>query len=1198
MKRRFAAAFVSLIVAVCLRAVAFAGTTGSITGHVTDADTFSALANVTIEASSPSQSVTTTTDETGHFTFISLLPDRYTILAQKRGYDPTIQQSVSVFADNTRAISLSLKEQLRDIAHVHIQAAADLVRPGTGADVYSVDRATAQDAQALGGGGGLNNIYSALASLPGVFVPQGQKGWFQAVYVRGADYDAVGYEYDGVPVNRAFDNYDGATGSNVGQQQLQLYTSGGPASASATGIAGFINQVIRTGTSPGFAGVDAQIGAPAFYHKLGVEAGGASGNRRFSYYAGFSGYNQDYRLVDQFNGGGVAFPYFASPIMTPGFQSHGRLAGGAAPACVNGAPPATLPTSIALPACYTFAPGNLNSTASISDREAVVNLHYAIPHKYDTSRDDVQVLANASALDTYAYDSQLDVGTATIQNAFGGPLPWADAVSFPPGTAFGEPVSSIPITNTPLCFKCAVYYFPSSPRNRIPFAALPLDKRGGQANDAAILKIQYQKSFGSSAYLRLFGYTFYSDYLQNDPNGASATYGLNPDYELVSHTRGLGLQFAKQLNARHLLEATMNYTTASTARFYNFTMFTNSPAAGMTNLLDASGNCYASSGSIAACNDGANQGSFANPAPYTAVGAAGRANALWTVTGATGGLPEIGPYNTVTPRFTSMSVEDQFKPNDRFFLDVGLRYERFGYVLPAARSAADDFWFSAAQREFCYDPQTLRPDIGVATLPEAPCPINTSTSMQEVHPDGKDGHLLITNQYDSYMTTNVISPRIAFTDTVNPLTVLRASYGRYAQPTDSAVTQYLFKGANLPSFLFPFFWRYRFTSPRHDVLPQVSDTFDASLEHRIKGTTLSFKVTPFLRQTSHQQQFLVLDAVTGFVSALNVGRQKSSGVEVAVSAGDFTRDGFAASLAYTYTNASIRFDDFAGSRRNAIDIVNDQIRSFNGFTATGGGFPCYQNTTSGSGAGETAAQCGSDPQAIANPYFKMATQPLFDRNAAYYPYDVLATAPGAATDSFFSPHVFSGVLQYKRGKLSVSPSFELNAGTHYGAPLNIPGINPSSCGQNSATAGIAAPDPRQAEYTSCAGFISIPNPENGNRYDGFGQYRNPWHLSLNLQTSYAISPKLTATLVLANAYNRCFGGSVTPWSKAGPTGKHGICGYNGNFAAPYVSNLYNGYGPSDATANGGPLNPYIAHTYAATGFVQPFQGFLQLDVKL
>ena len=79
-------------------------------------------------------------------------------------------------------------------------------------------------------------------------------GWdFNAAYVRGQNSYYTGYEYDGIPVNRAFDNYNSSTESTLGLQELQVYTGGGPASVASAGTAGFINQVIKTGTFPGFA---------------------------------------------------------------------------------------------------------------------------------------------------------------------------------------------------------------------------------------------------------------------------------------------------------------------------------------------------------------------------------------------------------------------------------------------------------------------------------------------------------------------------------------------------------------------------------------------------------------------------------------------------------------------------------------------------------------------------------------------------------------------------------------------------------------------------------------------------------------------------------------------------------------------------------------------------------------------------------
>ncbi len=51
--------------------------------------------------------------------------------------------------------------------------------------------------------------------------------------------------------------------------------------------------------------LSAGIGAVGFYHQAKIEAGGASPNRNFSYYVGLSGYNQDFRYLDNNNGGSL-----------------------------------------------------------------------------------------------------------------------------------------------------------------------------------------------------------------------------------------------------------------------------------------------------------------------------------------------------------------------------------------------------------------------------------------------------------------------------------------------------------------------------------------------------------------------------------------------------------------------------------------------------------------------------------------------------------------------------------------------------------------------------------------------------------------------------------------------------------------------------------------------------------------------------
>ncbi len=71
---------------------------------------------------------------------------------------------------------------------------------------------------------------------------------------------------------------------------------------------------------------------------------------------------------------------------------------------------------------------------------------------------------------------------------------------------------------------------------------VPPDARDNSYNDTAITKIQYTKNFGSAAFLRLYGFTFYSDWFLNGPYNTGFCYffcPLAPDYELNTHTRGL-----------------------------------------------------------------------------------------------------------------------------------------------------------------------------------------------------------------------------------------------------------------------------------------------------------------------------------------------------------------------------------------------------------------------------------------------------------------------------------------------------------------------------------------------------------------------------------------------------------------------------------------------------------------------------------
>ncbi len=184
-----------------------AETTGEITGVVTDTQSQRPIVGAKVTVSSPSQSATATTDQQGRYAFLSLAPDTYTVTVTAAGYVAQALNGVTVQADQVQTENITASHQLQQIGHTTARAATDVVRPGQTADVYSVNASQAAAAAPLGGGGSLNQAYSAIASVPGVFVPAGQSGWAQSVYIRGGNYTQLGYDYDGVPVQRAYDAY-------------------------------------------------------------------------------------------------------------------------------------------------------------------------------------------------------------------------------------------------------------------------------------------------------------------------------------------------------------------------------------------------------------------------------------------------------------------------------------------------------------------------------------------------------------------------------------------------------------------------------------------------------------------------------------------------------------------------------------------------------------------------------------------------------------------------------------------------------------------------------------------------------------------------------------------------------------------------------------------------------------------------------
>lgn len=1354
--RRLALAVSFAVAILSQETVALAGVTGDVSGLVKD-PSGSPVAGVDVRAVSPSMTRTARTDSSGHFVILSLVPDTYTLELTRAGYLSVSFGGVVVFADQTQTVTYTMIKSLRTIAHVKSTGSASLVKPGVGSDVYSVNASQIAAAAPLGGGGNLNNAYSAMASVPGVQVSQHGIGWeFNAAYVRGQNNYYSGYEYDGVPVNRAFDDYNASTEPSLGLQELQVYTGGGPSSVATAGTAGFINQVIKVGTYPGFATANLGIGTPAYYHQAQIEVGGSTPDRTFSYYAGFMGYNQTYRFIDNSNGAGYGVPGGILSGNTVGFAAGYGFGSyqeyNVAYSCLFGTCQGVKPmcplygAKFSFPdqGCWQYYSNTAGDPLMVSDREDVINLHLGIP-KSNGLRDDVQLLWSASALNNYGYNSPSDLGPGVNQFIYSlfntkyappvcGNEPFAVwgpynapvvvlsgyGCTSPPGSAqqiasylspnqvfwgrygyqgplycpsffyacgptyvgYADAITydvpfGTPIARSASSFKTpSVYFAPDTPahafRGPLPLYDNSIDVA---QNDVGITKLQYTHALSQSAYVRAYAYTFYSDWMLNDPTAAgtfeyAGTFPGSPQYLLFGHTAGGALSFEDQVNPQNLISLDGNYTTSGVVRINNSTALGAPTATGFSlvpggvspiGYMAKTGSGYTcydpSSGASEVClTDGyydvalkktvfpswlsnATNGPSNWPNSFAPPGTpAAKAGATWDSLWS-GNLS--GSYNTVRPRFTNAAFQDQFRPNDKLMINASIRFDNFDYDLPDSLTAATAFYANETANYICMLASTDQV-MTIPLPPGQPPPASAQYVLGDcdkaavhfhsggpttgwVHPNGTvqngvQAPNFTANSPSSY-TLDYWEPRFSGTYTINPNTVIRASAGRFTQPPISASLQYLSLTGNETSV-----WNsglnLGFNSPFHAIPGVSAAQYDLSWEQRLKGTEMSFKVTPFYTWVTDWQQQSFVGA--GSVTQVPVGINRDQGVELQFQKGDLAQNGLSGLIAFTYTDSKIKFESipllYGGVIPNQIVALNTAIAQYNELTRAGGGSRCYRDAKKVSCNAKPVA-CGyygsqmCDP--ILNPYYNDPEQPLLDPNGWYNPYEVqIAPNLNGSLGSYISPYTSALILNWKHNKLSITPSLNFQTGGYYGSPIDTQGLDPRSCMLNSRATGITKLSPKtnplQCNYLSLSSpgvttfaYLYVPDPQTGAfLYDN---YQQPSSLVGNLQIAYDVSPNIRLTALSEGLFHTCFGGTTAPWTRVYPPGNV-ICGYSASGGSLnnslYPSNFYNGTGIGDYKANGARTpftQSYLPSTFnngAIGAGVEPIDFYISAQVKI
>ncbi len=1058
---------IALIIGLSMTTQTLAGVTGGISGHVTD-DKGSPIGGALVAITSPSQSLTTKTDAHGFYSVLNLSPDTYTITASQDGYDTSTVYGVTVETNQTAGVNIALRPSAKTLGKVVTTATASVVSKTVTGDLYSVNAKAIQSYQ--GSAGGSETLYSQNAvagSLPGVVRTVGTGGGYAgngSLSFRGGSNDQIGFELEGIPLNRGFDAANGTSFVTNGLASLEIYTGGEPADAGRS-MSGYINEVIRRGSYPGGADFTGIIGGPTFNHTIQADVYGGTPDRRFTYYISTLASDADYNFVNRSNLDNTSIHV---PANDPGCGAFNtQLIANTSTAIDNGqwnlncSVAQTMNMPISQGAWQSF----VNPSANI--RDTVTNIHYTIDH--NGLQDDLQGLYVVGGTGNPFLYAGTAMDPALYYEGTGGSINSAGQFLWPTGFPY------IGGANQPYTGAFGQYTWPSSGGGTGPIPSFYVDS---QSTQESVAKLGYTRSFSSSSFLRFYAYALYSAW-----NFDQATNGFLGDsfYQLHDNATGYTLNYQNQINSQNLLRFDVDYTRDVTLRYsYAANFFPDLYSSQTTApfpflfLTQPNGQSFGAPVACAVAGSSLKDG----PAAWDPNGCSAGENAT-TIGG------PFAYWNDINPINTDAVIADTLKPSDKWLFDLGLRWDHFDVPLMPIQITGPNGIAEQGQNQYGY---CLH---GYAYQPSEPCYgfLNNLQSMlagqgySNVAP-GAANWTNVTGSQDFFY----VSPRFGMTYTLSPQQVLRFSVGRYVQQPETFGNEYTgapwFGPETTIQILNRFYDPLGFLAV-HNLVPQDSTNYDLSFEQALQGG-MSVKVTPFARVTRNQILSIPVNpAQPTFVTGYNFGAANVNGAEFLLSKAQ-PQNGLGLTFAATYTNSKIRFERSLGP--NVIDVIN-------GFAGSG---KC-------NGLGIVGYnQCYG------------TNYPLEDPNGLYSP--SLVQSPGSTGPSYDVAWVLNLNMDERVRGFDITPTFNYQSGNPYGDPQSFPDEHCPNVGPPTLAAGnypgcIPLPAGLTSKYTGGVG----PDPYTG-QFDQYGSLKGPSWLTMNLGISHDVGRDTKASFLWTNVF--------------------------------------------------------------------------------
>ncbi|HEY3298509.1 MAG TPA: carboxypeptidase regulatory-like domain-containing protein, partial [Armatimonadota bacterium] len=283
--RLFAATVFGLQIVLLLVSPAHCGTTGIITGTVTDASSGQKLAGVNVVVAGTG--LTTVTDAKGYYVITNVSPGDQKVTASLVGYSDESVEKVSVLMDVTSTVDLAMTQGIVEEEQVVVKEARPMVQKDVVPTMYTIDRK--QEEMVRSDPNLLYQVPGLVKTLPGVVEDSNS-----TPHIRGGRADEIGWMMDGVPILDPVSNGFGTNLVTIGLDKLELYT-GGYRAEYGNAVSGVMNEIVKTGrTSPG-AYLQTLGGQDSFQGIL-PEIGGYS-DKGWDYYAGAYLWSSDLREV-------------------------------------------------------------------------------------------------------------------------------------------------------------------------------------------------------------------------------------------------------------------------------------------------------------------------------------------------------------------------------------------------------------------------------------------------------------------------------------------------------------------------------------------------------------------------------------------------------------------------------------------------------------------------------------------------------------------------------------------------------------------------------------------------------------------------------------------------------------------------------------------------------------------------------------